>query len=809
MKEKFSLNNSHKFIFLTLSLIITFWLFSLFEIVIKLSRGIKIDNIGITFAYKLLNDFWAGFGIGILFFPLYFVLSIYKKPLESKLIKVFFSLIIIVQFALIIYSITTLINLGADILGYSFHDIYLTVSAESISLWYLIPVIVLPLPYLGINYIFNRYCSKKQIIIIIASLFIFLGGFKLIATNASNSNYQNKLYYLISEISRVKKDNNDITEANLVYKKEFPLLKPSSETKDVLSPFFEIHNEKPNIVILVVEGLGAEFIGKNNYRGFTPYLDSMIPKSLYWENFVSNGGRTFGFAPSILGSLPFGENGFLELNPLPNHNSLISILKDNDYNTSFYTGGEANFDRKQIFFEQNGIANITDINKYGKDYIKTKANSGGFSWGYPDAEMFRKTLSELNSTKLPRLDIIATSTNHEPFDFPSKEKYLAKVDSILNSKQQFGIDKSEIETYKNIFASLLYTDNSIKNFMQAYSKRPEYNNTIFVITGDHRLIPIEQKDKLSRFHVPLYIYSPMLKKTAKFKSISSHWDITPSLVSFLISNYKFKKLEKTAWISQGLDTTRTFRNIHRIGLMRSKGSINDFIYKDYMYSEGDVYKIEADFNINKIYDDEIVKMVSDSLKEFKRLNAYLTIKNKIIPSSLIVNKHKPTFEFSKDELILIRKLTHGLDKDQIFLVARDLAFNKEHEKSLLLCNYILNEMPNYGDVRTLKGRILAWDGFYKTAEIEFLEVIKRTPYYNDSYIALMDTYNWSDQNNKAIAIAKKALSNDIKNPEISFKLAEAYKRTNNSSKANKTIDSLLKIYPENNNYLTFKKSLKK
>jgi phosphoglycerol transferase MdoB-like AlkP superfamily enzyme len=809
MKEKFSLNNSYKYIFLSLSLIITFWLFSLYEIISKLSKGIKIESIGVTIVYKLLNDFWAGIGLGIVFLPLYLALLIYKKPLESKLINILFSLIIIVQFALIIYSCTTLINLGADILGYSFHDIYLTISAESLSLWYILPIIVLPLPYFGINYFFNKYSSEKQIITVFSTLILFLGGFKLLATSSSNSNYQNKLYFLISEISRVKKDKNDIAEANLVYKNEYPLLKPSSETKDVLAPFFEIHTEKPNIVVLVVEGLGAEFIGKNNYRGFTPYLDSMIPKSLYWENFVSNAGRTFGFEPSILGSLPFGENGFVELNPTPNHNSLISILKSNGYNTSFYVGYDTDFDRKSIFLEYSGIDNIIDINKFGKGYIETKNDSHGFSWGYPDDEMFRKTLSELNNSKLPRLDIIATQTNHEPFNFPSEEKYLKKVDSILNSNQLFEIDKSEIETYKNIFASLLYTDNSIKNFMQAYAKRPEYKNTIFIITGDHRLIPIEQKDVLSRFHVPLYIYSPMLKKTASFKSISSHWDITPSLVSFLMTNYKFKKIEKTAWMSQGLDTTRTFRNIHKIGLMRSKGSINDFIYKNFMYSEGDVYEIKEDFNINKINDDEIIKMVSDSLKEFKRLNAYLTLKNKIIPGSLIINKPKTNSSFSNEELLIIKKLTTGLNNNQVFQVARQLAFNKEHQKAFLLCNYILNKKPNSGDIRTLKGRILAWDGFYDKAELEFLDVIKRTPFYSDGYIALMDSYKWNKQNKKAIFIAKKGLSNNIKRPELSYKLAEAYKLTNNSNEAKKTIDSLLKIYPKNKTYLTFKKSLLK
>jgi hypothetical protein len=46
---------------------------------------------------------------------------------------------------------------------------------------------------------------------------------------------------------------------------------------------------------------------------------------------------------------------------------------------------------------------------------------------------FRKTLSELDGRKGPRLDIIMTLTNHEPFEFPQKE-FIKKVDSILNNK---------------------------------------------------------------------------------------------------------------------------------------------------------------------------------------------------------------------------------------------------------------------------------------------------------------------------------------------------------------------------------------
>ena len=53
--------------------------------------------------------------------------------------------------------------------------------------------------------------------------------------------------------------------------------------------------------------------------------------------------------------------------------------------------------------------------------------------------------------------------------------------------------------------------------MKVYAKRPEYNNTIFIITGDHRLIPIVQKDKLCRFHVAVFNFSPMLKKIRKIQ----------------------------------------------------------------------------------------------------------------------------------------------------------------------------------------------------------------------------------------------------------------------------------------------------
>ena len=779
--KKIYFNNSYPYIYLTFSVIVTFWLLSVFEIYTTLSNGSENQNIEIILFYKLLNDFWAGIAIGLLFFPLYIALLYIKKPLEVLLIKALFVLIIIIQFALVKYSLTSNINLGADLLGYSMDDMYTTVTAsESLSLLYFLPFIVMPLLYLGINYLLKKFTNERQIYATSFIFIIILGSLKLVSHDSSAAVFQNKLNFLATDIFKFQNEKRKLDVSNLVYKKEFPLLKPFNETKDVLVPFFNIQSEKPNIVIIIAEGLGSDFIGGNSYGGFTPFLDSLTSKSLYWENFVSNTGRTFGAASSLLGSLPYGEKGFLELAPLPSHISLLSVLKANDYTTSYYCGDDSSFDRKINFLEYNEIDHVTDEKKFGPGFVKTKENSGGFSWGYPDAEIFKKTLSEMDSKKTPRLDVIMTLSNHEPFDFPSKDVYLKKVDNILNTNRRLDGIKEQVGTYKDIFAALLYTDTSIKNYMEAYSKRPEYKNTIFIITGDHRLIPIPQKDELCRFHVPLIIYSPMLKRAEKFKSVSSHWDVTPSLLSFLMNNYKFNKLAKTAWMGDGLDTAKEFRNIHQIPLMRYKGSINDYIYKDYMYSGGELYKINEKFESYKVYEENISKIIADSLLSFKRLNAYLTKKNKIFPSSLNIYS-QPVVQFSKAELSIIKALKKDLNPDQTFIVARDLAFKKDYVNSRLLCDYILNEIPNYSEVRTLKGRMFAWEGKYDKAETELVDAIKRTPFETDAYLALMDVYKWSNQNAKAIKIGKKAIDSGIKNPDIDTKLAQA-KASINSKK---------------------------
>jgi len=798
MSSKFSVQNSLEYIYSNVSLIIIFCLLSLVEV-------FKNFNIQLL-AYKLMNDFSAGLIIGLLFFPLYLLLSFVNRSLAINVIKVLFSIIAIVQIGLIGYSLTSHVNLGADLIGYNLNDIIHTVKTSvNITFLSILPFILIPLIYFVIVYLLNKFGSDKSgkhTLIVI----LILGNISWFLANANRPANQNKLHFLITDIAREQNDKSMANVSSTSFKSEFPLEKSATDNKDVLSPFFNLNKEKPNVVIIMVEGLGRDFTGNGEYKGFTPFLDSLMTKSLYWDNFLSNAGRTFGAAPSLLASLPFGEKGFMEMEKFPKHNSLISILKTNGYTTSYYDGGDADFDRKSIFMQYDGVDHLIDQRKFGPGYEMGPKMSTGFSWGYPDGEIFRKVLSEIKNYKQPRLDVIMTQTTHEPFDFKEKSIYLKKVDQFINTNS--GIDKSRYSEFKDVFACLSYADHSIKNFIQAYSKRSEYANTIFIITGDHRLIPIPMKDNLCRFHVPLYIFSPMLKKPVQFKSVSSHRDITPSLVAFLSNKYSLKPIDKTSWLGQGLDTTRTFRNTQNIAFMRYKGGLVDYMYGDYFYSDDILYKVDQNFNLTETSDGDELNLVTNSFSDFKKLNAYLTGKDKITKKIVDGNSHEPEFKFTPEEQLFINKTAKNIKPDSLFMIARQFAFNGQRQKARVLCNYILNKHPNYGDVIILKGRTLAWDGDYKNSEKELLKAIERAPFYFDSYSALMDIYFWSEKDKKVIDIGKRALGRGVPEPEIGFKLAKAYKRLKKNKQAKMTIDSLLKIYSDKKEYLAFRKSIR-
>ncbi len=603
----------------------------------------------------------------LFWFAPFMLLYVLNKKI-AKLFFIFFSAsLILVQISLSEYFITTSVPLGADLWGYSWNDIKQTVGAAggintSIMIVFSVAIVTIITAFI--------YLPRKiKVSGFFATIFFLLFGCSLIfniyaitdkwlpGQEYSNNLSLNKSSYFLNQslahffpptkqeniytdsysgiFGNDENKNNSIVSFKYVDEKNYPFLHSIDSSADVLSPFFSNSKTPPNIVILLVEGLGRAFTNKGAYLGnFTPFIDSLSEKSLYWENFLSEGGRTFAVLPSFIGSLPFAKNGFNDLgNNMPEHLSLLSLLQYNGYNTSFYYGGHPEFDDMNIYMEKNNVNSINTQNSFPANYIKMPSQNG-FTWGYGDKELFNRYLETKQNAQQPYASVVITVSTHNPFLINEQEKYLQRFDERMNELKFGEPAKREYGNYKYQYASILYTDDAVKDFIEKYKKRSDFNNTVFFITGDHRMPEIPMISKIDRYHVPLIIYSPMLKRTAKFSSVSTHFDVLPSVMMWLKKSYGLQMPSLVNWMGSGLDTTRNFRNIHSYPIMQTKIEMIDFIIGNYMISGNALYQINSDMNLTPIQDENKFNELKAAFDVFKSKNDEFIKGKKLIPDSI-------------------------------------------------------------------------------------------------------------------------------------------------------------------------------
>ncbi len=739
-------------------------LLSVYQYATLYFKGVLDGIFSISFMIALLHQIGYASIIGILLvFPFNFWENL-RPRYGFIFICGILSLLLIVEALLISYYCTTLVPLGSDVLGYNWNDIRETITnSGGMAYGQLLGILLLSILF-GCFYkitskFYHRISRLYPFTIILFSLFV-----ATLFTEGRPVN-QNKTQYLAINLYQSTTEDNSYNS-----QVEYPLLK-RTELENVLGSYFQLKEEKPNIVFIIVEGLGRDFVGdRAEYGGFTPYLDSLSRNSLYWENCLSNTGRTFGVVPSLLGSLPFGKSGFMELEEYPNKLTLFGILKNNGYRTSYYQGTNSTFDNVEKFLRSENIDFVLDRSGFGKKYELQAEDAGGSSWGYPDKELFRKSMSLNREGDQPRLEVYMTISTHEPFIPPMKEAYEAKVAKLLNQGNYDNKTRGIIQKNDEVFASLLYMDDAIKWVLNAYREQPAYDNTIFIITGDHRLIPIPQRNPLSRFHVPLMIYSPMLKAPRKMSPLVSHLDVTPSLLALLNASFELNMPQKVAWMGGTLDVQTSFRSLSDIPLMRNKNELKELVSGLSLYTDGEVMAIDREMNLSTSLGSAAA--LEKKLADFKSMNAYVTTQNKIIPDSLSIFTLKKE-KFEESDVIWINSVYNGQNSDQAYQTARDLAFRKEYAKSVLLCRYILSEVPGHIDSKILMGRVNGWQGNYETAITILQASIKMVPDYVDSYSALFDVYFWAGKHKEGYDLIQLVEENSSGAGDIADKIARA------------------------------------
>ena len=644
-----------RFVPSALGLLVLFILLRVYEIVFIWNQLFFQDIQFLTILSGLLYDLIFFLQVSALLFIIYLLVFLIKPRAALIAFRILSTIIIFIYLLLILYFSKSAIPLGADLFGYSVSEITQTVgSAGGFNFVYLVIFLLFIGLIQGVLVLFNKIKLPKGILsFFYVLLIISVLSSGILAPNSRNfsntSEYSlvvNKLQFFVSKsYEYFFAEDFEIPVSNFYYgvdtsntgfkyvNKNYPFLHEEN-SPDVLGNFFNVSDKKPNFIFLVTESLGKAYSGPGAYLGsFTPFLDSLAAHSLYWDNFLSCGGRTFAFPPSIFGSLPYAEKGFLELgNKMPLHFTIIKFLEKHGYTGRFFYGGDSHFDNMDIFFKKQGVSQIIDMKNFGRGYKKMPASASGFTWGYGDKELFKKYLDVIgNDHSTNRIDVALTLSIHSPFIVEKMSNYRKKFNRILSELNLSPDIIARDKSYKDKLTCVLYTDDAYRYFFNEYKKRPDFNNTIFIITGDHRMPEIPISTQIDRFHVPFIIYSPMLKKTAKFSSISSQFDIAPTILAFLNKNYGMKIPTETTFIGSGLDTTRQFGNRHSYPLMRNKNELVDYLYHDYFLSDKTLFQIDDTMDLIPVDDKTLKDKIINLFDEFKQRNAAMLKTKKLIP----------------------------------------------------------------------------------------------------------------------------------------------------------------------------------
>ena len=603
----------------------------------------EVNLIGFHFlSTVIIIDSLYGIGLlGLLLFP-YILLYRFSKLYAKIFISFSINLIIISSITLIQYYDFTSVPLDRVIFAYSWNSILELSKTVEINALSILPYIISLLLFNTLLYFSNRIVFKRLFIILFIplSLVIAIIHNQIIPKERDYSNEQeyfyanNKLLFFIKDIIRYKPSHElkrlQSGKAIDDYQKVFPernylginypfLRKP--DKGDPIGAFFNKtkNGQKPNIVFIIVESLSTPISGPYAYKAsFTPFLDSLTEHSLYWRNNLSTSDRTFGVLPSVLGSLPYGKRGFIDLNiDMPKHKSIINILAKNDYATRFFYGGATEFNNTDVYMNINNIDTI--INNFDpKDSIPP--NNNGFSWGFSDRAIFQSTFNTIRDSNESYLSIYLTLSTHSPFMIKNPDYYNQKV---LNRIKILNISEEEQPAYiknQQKLATFLFFDNELRNFFNEYRKRKDFKNTIFIITGDHRGIIFTKTSQIDAYHTPLIVYSPLLKKGYEFGGVSSHVDITPTLMNFLKNNYQIEIPKQIIWQGSLLDTSRIFHCQQRMAFMRNNRTIRDYIHGNYYISNSNLYKVHDTLHLEKINNVSIESKLQKELIDYKNLN---------------------------------------------------------------------------------------------------------------------------------------------------------------------------------------------
>lgn len=307
-----------------------------------------------------------------------------------------------------------------------------------------------------------------------------------------------------AEIVTTIRKSMGVTETDFV-SDEYPTLHKQTATQR--------YDKPKNLVIILEESLGAQFVKSLGGLDLAPYYDTLAKEGWAFDRLYATGTRSVrGIEAVVTGFVPTPARSVVKL---PKSQSqfftLAKLLGQKDYDTSFIYGGGAHFDNMSSFFIGNGFKQIIEEKHYKNPEFKG-------SWGVSDGDLFDKAnqvFSEKAKQGKPFFSLVFSSSNHDPYEFPDN-----KIELYEQPKN----------TRNN---AVKYADYAMGKFIEQAKASNYWDDTVFLIVADHdarlykaNLVPI------SNFHIPGLILGKDIKPKQD-QRIASHIDLAPTLLSLM------------------------------------------------------------------------------------------------------------------------------------------------------------------------------------------------------------------------------------------------------------------------------------
>lgn len=391
----------------------------------------------------------------------------------------------------------------------------------------------------------------------------------------------NSTYTLAYDLYRMKHEGNPFDiYPGMATEEIFDLVKAFSESDGKIfrenNPA-DIENSYPdtssasrpyNLVIVLKESLGSDFVGRQGGTDVTPELDRISEEGIFFDQLYATGTRTVrGIEATISGFLPTPGRSVVKLSKSKrNFWTIGTYLKRFGYTTSFVYGGDANFDEMKAFFLNNGFDEVQDQTSITGSY-----ETG--SWGIHDEDifvLFHELLEDKAAAGAPFLAVLLTTSNHSPFDYPA--------DAI-----QLHPDY-EKTSHEN---AIKYADFALGKFYDAAKEGSYFKDTIFLFVADHNtrvyghdLIPVQ------KFRILGVLIGPNIPKM-EYRTVCSNLDLLPTILGFMGLEGETPLLGRDLMKLPAEDPGRAimqygktygFRIGNEIAIIRPHSTILDFAY---------------------------------------------------------------------------------------------------------------------------------------------------------------------------------------------------------------------------------------